>query len=78
MDASGMLSLAPAAQLERERQVLRGYDEQHDAGHTGREWLALIQQRVDQIQYRTERELEMQNQYGDVKDWPDGVLDAYD
>ena len=78
MDASRMLSLVHAAQLERERQVLKGYYDEHDSSHTSGEWLALIQQCVDQIQYRTERELEIQNQYGDVKDLPDVVLDAYD
>ena len=37
MDASRMLGLVYAAQLERERQVLLGHDDEHDAGHTAGE-----------------------------------------
>ena len=34
MDASKLLGLVYAAQLERERQILKGYDSAHDASHT--------------------------------------------
>ena len=41
--------------------------------------MALVQQFVDLLRQRTEREIQMQNQYGvDVKDWPEAVKDEYD
>ena len=78
MDASRMLSLVHAAQLERERQVLRGYDSAHDSGHTAGEWIAMVQQYVEELRDRTEQDARMERQYGDAEDWPDGVVEQYD
>ena len=73
MDASRMLSLVHAAQLELERQVPKGSDEAHTAG----EWLVLVQQHVDQLRSRTERLILMESQYGLVESWPDAALEDW-
>ena len=71
MDSSKMLSLVYAAQL-REHQVPKA-----DEAHTAGEWLALIQQNLDQIRSRTERLILTESQFGPMEDWPEAALEDW-
>ena len=78
MDASRILGLVYKVQLEREHQVSKGYDAAHDAGHTPAEWAALAQRYLDQLREWSEQDTRMEQQYGPVEDWPEGVAEEYD
>ena len=78
MDASKLLGLVYAAQLERVRQVSKGYDAAHDTGHTHAEWAALVQKHVDALIARSEQDAWMQQHYGPEEGWAEEVMEQYD